>query len=462
MPSFSASGIVAIKSTVMDARFQASGTVEISLTVGGQLLASSWYTFPARRIGYDVDGTRVFLVASERLDPDNKGTLHQIPPSAIEGMNGDYSSALLIKGRQYVNRYDAATDTEWVEIFPGFWGEATYAGQNNYVVLFFAEPMRLRAWYSRFSQTWQEDHLNPKKSRASNTDYPLVTLEASPDTTNGQDGKWYQLDYRDANLVTTLITNQNPSLTSAVKTMDGEWIEDTDAYAAYYSTYSPQLLYYNPYREQFLDGRLNEQGWFPLYGGFTRNVVAVRLAISATPKPYPSLNHALLMFHLYGEPDIGAGEVRLAVVDPNTDVELKMDPSWGNVDVGATTVISVGIKNMATTLTATAVTASIASSWPDGSPSEIQLDTDNSGFPDATAAWFVSPLEGYIHLSLDGLTWAKTISLGDLAPLQTVRIYARQMPVTSMELPPNAMYAPKVGVIGTRFVRIQAVTEGWI
>lgn len=465
MASFSASGIVVITSTVADARFRAAGVTRIvSQALGDPVFKDrSWYTFPARRIGYDLDGSQVFLVASERFDPDNKGTLTQIPQAAVEGMNGDYSSGLAIEGRRYVVVPDGTTFGH-VEIDPGFWGEATYANQNNYVVIFFAEPMRLRAWYSQVSQLWQETHMNPNQIRDSEYHYPAATLEVSPDSTNGQDGTWHELDYREANLLTIALdrNGNSDSLTTSVKMMDGRWIGDV-VYPETDDVYDPRDAYVNLTREEFTDGRLNDRGWFPLYSGWARGVTAVRLAVPAYGGRYGSIRGARILLHLYGEPDVGAG-VRLAIVDPRTDVELKMDPSWGNVDLDSTNVITVGVKNMSPTLTATGVVVSIASSWPDGAPTTIMGDTNDNGIPDTYLPWLWSPLEGLLHVSTDETTWAESVAIGDLAPGETVQIFARQLPSdpAHAELPPFAIQAPDPRIIGLRFARILAETEGWV
>lgn len=399
----------------------ASGVVTITFTVAGSTqrsVASRSYGFPGRRIAYDTDGTLGFLLLSEPLRPAEKGTLRAVAPMGLSGLNGDLAGGLYIAGRQYINQGGGV-----ITIIPGDWGEATYPGARNFIVLFFPDPIRLRGWFSAVAHLWQSPQ------GPSSFVYPEVELEVSHDSTNGQDGEWHSLDYKDADQYYPYGEDKHEG-DVAWRFADGSWWQDQSPV--------PEIEEFqraNAFRDEFQDGRETGRGWFPIYSGHARNVRTVRLSMSATG-PLPSLYAALLLLHLYGEPDTNAGETRLAVVDPVTEVEMIEDPSWGDVDYATESVISVGIKNLSPVATAESVEVRLSLAYPDGNP-------EYTGVHD-----FVAPLAGSLQLSLDEMSWTETISLGDLAPEQTVPIFARKLPAT--------------GALGLRFAKITAETVGWI
>lgn len=421
------------------------------------------YTYPGRRIPYDVDGTRVFLLNSERYSID-KNTLVQLPPMAIAGMNADIAGGLFVNGRSWTYYPEPLP-----VVVPGVWGEATYNLARNSVILFFAEPKWLRGWYANLAIAWQSTPVNINDRPSYSFTYPEFELEVSHDTTNGQDGTWYSMDYRDAN---QFFPSNNGQLQTRTTWYDntGAWVGEWPIQNNGTST-RDKFTRANPDLDEFQDGRLTGRGWTPLYGGNTRNVRAVRLSTSASG-PNSSLGFALIQLHLYGEPDVNAGLQRLAVVDVETEEETTEHPHWGFVDYREGASISIGVKNMDPTQTAQGVNVTIGESFPSGLPWTVySSDRDN---PDPVVAYYIDPIEPFLEVSLDEVTWAKTVELGDLDPGQTVEVFARLLPPIGWTLPPplyidylTGFQDPvpiyvSTGVIGLRGARFIIETDGWV
>jgi hypothetical protein len=427
------------------------------------------YTYPGRRIAYDEDGTLGFLLHSERLTPELKGTLIELPQGALQGLNADVAGGLYIQGRRFVGSGAS------FQIIPGTsWGEATYDGQRNYLVLFFPDAMRLRGWYSNLAIMWQNHQTTSGSSSGTTMAYPEFDLEVSHDTTNGQDGEWHVLDYREANQFNPLPSSAPSTLTWPVAwhREDGSWYSEVPENYSSTTNTPRELLRVNSELEEYRDGRESGRGWFPLYGGNARNVRAVRISVSATG-PRSSIAYALLQLHLYGEPDVNAGLTRLAVVDPLTDEELITGPTWGDVDFKTGGETSFGIKNLSPTETAEGVVVGVGDSYPPGMPTQVWYYDPLISSGSMAKMYYINQLAEFLEVSLDGLTWAPSVALGDLAPEQTVEIFARLLPPIGWTLPPpyfaNAMdrlqdpiptYVDP-GIIGLRFARFTSETEGW-
>jgi hypothetical protein len=312
--------------------------------------------------------------------------------------------------------------------------------------------------------TWQETH-ETNQARDGRTVYPGYALEVSVDTTNGLDGTWKEVAYQDPDQLVVQTTQQR-DVTSQRDAITGVWVEDT----TYYSGVRGVPIQ-NPEREEFIDGRTTGKGWMPLYGGYVRNVKAVRISAPSTGS-YGSLYRAMALLHLYGEPDVNAGETRLALVDPVTEDELLLDPSWGDVDYRVGGQISFAVKNLSTTQTAEGVLVGITGAYPDGELRIVyQHDPDTS---DPPIPYFLNPLDPYLELSTDEVTWTPSLDLGDLAPEETVTVFARLLPPVGEVLPPPLyieytygfldpvpVYVDP-GYVGFRHARIDVTTEGWV
>ncbi len=159
---------------------------------------------------------------------------------------------------------------------------------------------------------------------------------------------------------------------------------------------------------------------------------------------------------------MNAGLTRLAVVDLVTGDELTENPSWGNVDFNTGGTISVGIKNLSPTETAESVDVSIGDSYPNGTPAYASVDLNENGVPDDQWGVFLNPLDSFLELSLDEVTWTPTLALGDLAPEETVEVFARLLPPINAPLPPPYINPPDPAAIGLRFARFTFETEGWV
>lgn len=302
-------------------------------------------TPPGPRIAYDIDGT-VGLI--QRISTREMFDIH---PRALRAMNA-------------ANEGLSALDTSGVELTD------TVAGDAN-ITLLFPEPLRL------YGMLRASTGFSP----ASTTPIGLPQVQVSKDSTNGIDGSWETIG--------SFVSNLGDASTlglwvTGIRALDG---------LSQGRSLSVQQFYRMP-RE---DGRI--LGWETLSGGAeTRNVRALRISRVQADRPPAGVGTygSAVVLHLYGEPDSGASDERLALWRPATNLPLAAGGlDWGDTPLGSSDDRAFRVKNLSAEATARDISLSVMQGYPNGSPSTA----------------------GFMLLSNDGgETWEPSVTIDSLSP----------------------------------------------
>lgn len=360
---------------------------------------------PGPRIAYDLDGTLGFITRTTGSDRDPI----QIAQGGLAALNSD-QGGLVIPG----------PSTSY-QVAQRLWDVPASASQyvsKNWLTLFFPHPTHIMGFLAAAHGAWFFD----SSVDVFRDDHFPLSIQTSQDTTSGHDGTWTEISSVPSDDPMVPI-NLQASVTGAdypARLVTGE-----DSFAMSGSSRSRTLGTSNWPRE---NEELAGFGWRAVAGAGTRNVIALRMYLPETPEGYGGaevFQSALMMLHLYGEPDTNATLDRLEYVQELT--EAPMDFDWGDVDRLSTgEQKAFRIKNLSPTLTATTVSVSVYESSP-------------LGVPDSSAL---------LTLSTDGVSWNSSIDIASIAPgAVSGVIYLRLIPGGAF--------------VGSRSPRLFAEVGGW-
>jgi hypothetical protein len=335
-------------------------------------------TPPAPRIAYDTDGSVV--VISRTATNDHNPFIADYPTKA--SLNTNLATGLAIGS--------------------GLWDIQTPAIEyyaKNFVAVVFPHEMDIKA-------IMVSAHQRTTATSSAAWAKAYVEIQVSTDTTNGQDGSWTTVAYKDEDsyhLPFVFTTATLPPYRIGGAPNDGEY------------RLNPNDLFKG-------DGPAGP-GWMLISGA--DEITALRLFFPRRSLPeVTNFSWMLLALNLYGEPSSATGE-RLELV--NADDTDRADLVFGNMDVGTHVTHQIRVKNVSASADAT----------------DVRLTGVSAGLPE------FYPYSHYsIQLSLDGEAWSPTVRLGD---------------ISAGELSPEVFLRvdPVEGMVGLHFARIHAFAGGW-
>ncbi len=350
-------------------------------------------TPPAPRIPYDIDGS-VVVISRTSTNDHNPFVADQESKSSL---NTNLSVGLGI------------TNGYWDIPVPPV---EYYA--KNFVAVMFPHLMDIKGW---FCSAWSRSAYTPIIVTYSHESPNYVEFQVSNDTTNGQDGTWTTVAYKDEYDYAIPWRQANPNV--APITTSPYWLGNTGTYAEHVTIGNAMFEGNGP------DG----SGWSEISGA--DGVRAVRLFFPRRSlRTDEALNEAagffawmVLVLHLYGEPSASSDD-RLSIMNSaGTDVA---NLAYGDIDHLDSVVRTVKVKNLS-----------------DNDADDVRLTVS----PHEVPHYF--PRTHYaVRLSLDGETWLPSVRLGDI-------------PSGGLSQGVFVRVDPVPGMVGLRFARLHAFAGGW-
>ncbi len=308
-------------------------------------------TPPGPRLAYDLDDTYVFVLRNM----GNDVTPYEATRSAARALNSDKSSGMFVPG--------------------SFW---TFNNLPLRYVLIFPTPTRIRGLFvsNRIIRSGTSGGI-PYATSASFD----ASVEVSFDTTNGVDGTW-----------SVLAANVSSPPRAEASDIDAPgYVRAIQPDGTETDSAGRGTLYTNDVGTFFRENQDDQgYGWKEVAGSLTRNVRALRVSLldisaegwtsssGAGTGDVGTLNH----LHLYGEPDTGATEDRLEIVDPIDD-ESPISLSWGDVSAGQVLTQAFKIKNLSPDKAAEVIDVSAVAGSPSTSPAphlSVEFSTNGTVF----------------------------------------------------------------------------------
>lgn len=317
---------------------------------------------PGPRIAYDLDGTAVFVTkwtgAISMVD---------VHKDAVKAMNSDSTAHAVF------SVFDLNSTPQTTHM----WNNSPY--ELSYVALVFPSPIRL---YGALVHMWSYYYYSGVSLWQ-----VCPAISGSVDTTNGVDGTWVDI---------TVNAQAIPQATPLSNAVLGVQVDVEGVRTLNVVSQALNDLYRRPRASS-----PSAEGYVEVAGSATRNLRGLRI------RPYGSNGTGLVLgtgiysspmklnLHLYGAPDVGAIEDRLALWRPDLDAALPTGwLDWGDVPLSTSADKTFRVRNHSVTKTASQVLVQAVAGYSDSTPSAA----------------------GMLTFSLDGLTWTSSVEISALSP----------------------------------------------